>query len=186
MIAGAASGAMNTVGAYYAASGQRSALRMQARLDEINAQIADAQARDALRKGERSEQMLRQEAAQLRSRQRVGMAAGNVDLGSETAAAVLTSTDVMSEQDAREIKLNAIRESWGYRTEAGNLRSSARMNRATARTISPFMQAAGTMLTDASRWGGQFAEARESGSLDTSRERWGNINKRVKGWMGQG
>lgn len=184
MIAGAASGAMNTVGSFYAASGQRSALKMQARLDEINAQISDSQARDALFRGERAEQSFRQEAGQVRSRQRVGMAANGLDLGSETAAAVLTSTDVMAEQDATTIRANALREAWGLRTEAGNLRSSARMNRATARTISPLMQAGGTFLTEASRWGGQYSEARASGALDTSRERWGKAGERVRGWMG--
>lgn len=184
MIAGAASGAMNTVGTYYAASGQRSALKLQARLDEINAQIADSQARDALLKGERAEQTFRQEVSQLRSRQRVGMAASGIDLSSETAAAVLTSTDVMSEQDATTIRANALREAWGLRTEAGNLRSSARMNRATARTISPLMQAGATFLTEGSRWGGQYYEAQQSGALDTSRDRWGKIGAKVKGWMG--
>jgi hypothetical protein len=184
MIASAASGAMNTVGSYFAASGQRSALKLQARLDEVNAQIADAQARDSLLRGERSEQALRQEVGQVRSRQRVAMAGNNIDLGSETAAAVLTSTDVMGEMDATTIRANALREAWGLRTEAGNLRSSARMNRATAKTISPLMQAGGTFLTDAARFGGQFHEFKQSGALDTSKERWGNIGAKVKGWMG--
>lgn len=184
LIAGAASGAMNTVGSYYAASGQRNALKLQARLDEINAKIADSAARDALLRGERQEQAFRQDVAQLRSKQRVGMAANNLDLGSETAAAVLTSTDYMAEQDATTIKVNALREAWGLRTEAGNLRSSARLNRATAKSISPLMAAAGTFLTDAAKFGGQYYDFQQSGAIDESRQRWGNVASKVKSWMG--
>jgi hypothetical protein len=165
LIAGAASGAMNTVGAYYAASGQKNALKLQARLDEINAKIADSQARDALFRGERAEQAFRQDVAQLRSKQRVGYAAGGVDLGSETVAATLTSTDVMSELDATQIKANALREAWGMRTEAGNLRSSANMNRATASAINPLMQAGATFLTEGAKWGGQYAAFKDSGAI---------------------
>jgi hypothetical protein len=184
LIAGAASGAMNTVGAYYAASGQKNALRLQARLDEINAQISESQARDALFRGERAEQAFRQDVAQLRSKQRVGYAAGGVDLGSETVAATLTSTDVMSELDATQIKANALREAWGMRTEAGNLRSSARMNRATAKTINPLMQAGATLLTEGAKWGGNFVDYRDSGAIDTSRKNWGGVASKVKNWLG--
>jgi hypothetical protein len=184
LVAGAASGAMNTVGAYYAASGQKNALKLQARLDEINAKIADSQARDALFRGERAEQAFRQDVAQLRSKQRVGYAAGGVDLGSETVAATLTSTDVMSELDATQIKANALREAWGMRTEAGNLRSSANMNRATASAINPLMQAGATFLTEGAKWGGQYAAFKDSGAIDTSRKNWGKVATKVKSWLG--
>lgn len=186
LIASAASGAANTVGSYYAASGQRNALRLQARMDEINAQIAESQARDTLLRGERAEQAFRQDVAQLRGEQRAQMGASGVDLGSTTSAAILTGTDVMSEQDATTIRANALREAWGLRTEATNLRSSARSNRATASAINPLMQAGGTLLTDASRFGAQFTEFSNSGAIDTSRDRWSNIGNRVRGWMGRG
>jgi len=184
LIAGAASGAANTVGSYYAASGQKNALKLQARLDEINAKIVDSQARDALLKGERKEQAFRQDVAQLRSKQRVGMASNGIDLGSETAAAVLTSTDVLSEQDATEIKANALREAWGLRTEANNQRSSARMNRATASGINPLLEAGTTFLTSASKWAGQYDSFKQSGALDTSKKRLGDTASKVKAWMG--
>lgn len=186
LIAGAASGAANTVGSYYAASGQRDALRLQARLDEINAQTADARARDALLRGERQEQAFRRDVSSLRSRQRVSLAGGGVDLGSETAAAILTGTDVLGEQDANQIRINALRDAWGMRTEAQNMRNSANMNRATARSINPLLQAGSTFLTEGARWGGSYYDAQQSGSIDTSRERWGNIATKVKGWLGGG
>lgn len=70
------------------------------------------------------------------------------------------------------------------RTEAGNLRSSARMNRATAKAINPLMQAGATLLTEGAKWGGSFVDYSDSGALDTSRERWGKIGSKVKNWLG--
>jgi hypothetical protein len=184
LVASAAGGAANTVGSYYAASGQKNALKLQARMDEINASISDRQARDALLKGEKTEQAFRRDAANLRSEQRVGMAANGVDLGSETAAAVLTSTDVLTEQDATQIKANALREAWGLRTEASNYRNDANSKRSTAGAINPLLQAGTTFLTDASKWGGDYAKAKDSGALDTSRKRWSNVGEKAKAWMG--
>lgn len=184
LIASAASGAMNTVGSYYASKGQKTSLKMQARIDEINAKIADASARDALLRGERAEQQQRLSAAQLRSRQRVALAGNNVDLGSETAAAILTGTDYLTEMDATQIKANALRESFGLRTEAGNLRSSARMNRATAKAISPGMQAFSTLLTSASKVGSDYYAFSESGALQSSKDRWSKIYGKAKGMFG--
>lgn len=182
--ASAAGGAASVVGSYYAASGQKTALKLQARMDEINAQIAESRARDALFRGERQEQAFRQDVAQLRSKQRVGMAAGNVDLGSETAAAVLTSTDVMSEIDATQIRANALREAWGMRTEATNLRSSARMSRATASGINPVLQAGTTLLTEGARFAGQYDQFKQSGAIQSSQKNWARASQNVKGWFG--
>jgi hypothetical protein len=156
-----------TVGSYYAAKGERTALKLQARIAEVNAKIADGQARDALQRGERQEQASRLGAAQMRSTQRTGMAAGNIDLGSETAAAVLTSTDYLSEMDAAQIKANALRDAWGYRMEAVGQRGRAEMSRATARGISPLGDAASTLLTSAAQVGMSYASLRETDAFKT-------------------
>jgi hypothetical protein len=156
-----------TVGSYYAAKGERTALKLQARIAEVNARIADGQARDALQRGERQEQASRLGAAQMRSTQRTGMAAGNIDLGSETAAAVLTSTDYLSEMDAAQIKANALRDAWGYRMEAVGQRGRAEMSRATARGISPLGDAASTLLTSAAQVGMSYASLRETDAFKT-------------------
>ena len=165
MILQAGAAATQTIGSYYAAKGEKTALKLQARINEVNAKIAEGQARDALQRGERQEQAARMGAAQLRSTQRTGMAAGNIELGSETAAAVLTSTDYLSEMDAAQIKANALRDAWGYRMEAVGQRGQAAMSRATARGISPLGEAASTLLTSAAQVGMSYAQLKAAGAF---------------------
>ena len=157
--------ATSTVGSYYAAKGQKTALKLQARIAEVNAKIAEGQSRDALQRGERQEQGTRMGAAQLRSSQRAAMGSSGIDLGSETAAAVLTSTDYLTEVEANTIKANALREAWGFRMDAGQSRSEASMARATARGISPAGEAFSTLMTGAAQVAGSYAGFKESGAL---------------------
>ena len=153
-------------GAYYQAQGQKTALKLQARMAEINAQIAQGQARDALMRGERQEQGSRMQAAQLKSSQRAAMAASGIDLGSETSAAILTSTDYLSEMEANTIKANALREAWGYRMEAVGQRGEAGMARATARGISPVGEGLTSLLTSASSVAGNYATFSSLGAFN--------------------
>jgi hypothetical protein len=177
LAASAAGGAMDTVGSYYSALGQKSALKFQATMAELNADAAESDARNSLLRGEREEQRLRLDTAQLKSSQRVSIASNGIDLGSDTAAAVLTSTDVLGEIDANQTKANALREAWGHRTEAVNYRNEANMARSTAGAISPGMSAFTTLLTSAAQVAGQYAASADSGSLAASKERWGKIGK---------
>lgn len=179
LAASSAGAGMSVAGSYYETLGRKYALNLQARLDEVNAKIAEGQARDSLQRGEREEQNLRLSTAQLKSTQTANIAANGVDLTSETAAAILTSTDVMGEIDANTIKANALREAWGHRMEAVNLRGSAATNRATAKALSPGMAAVGTLLTEASKVGASYYGFKESGALAKSTAAW-------KGRLGRG
>lgn len=165
LIAQAGGVATSTIGSYYAAKGQRTALKLQARIAEVNARIAEGQARDALQRGERQEQAARMGAAQLRSSQRAAMGSSGIDLGSETAAAILTSTDYLTEVEADTIKANALREAWGFRMDAGQSRSEAAMARAARKGISPLGDAASTLITGAAQVAGSYAAFRQSGAL---------------------
>lgn len=180
MAASAAGGAMSTVGSYYSALGEKSSLKFQATMSELNAKAAESNARHSLLKGEREEQKLRLDTAQLKSSQRVSLAGNGVDLTSDTAAAILTSTDVLGEIDANQTKANALREAWGHRTEAVSHRNDALMKRATASAISPGMAAFSTLLTSAAQVGGQYAAGMESGSFETSKAQWGKRWKETK------
>ena len=93
-IAGAVSSA---VGAYYSARSAKNSLKHQARMAEINAQISELGAKSALLQGQRQEQASRLAAGQLKSRQRVSMAANGIDLASDTPQNILNTTDFMSE-----------------------------------------------------------------------------------------
>ena len=152
-VAGAVSSA---VGAYCSARSAKNSLKHQTRMAEINAQISDLGAKSALLQGQRQEQASRLAAGQLKSRQRVSMAAKGIDLASDTPQNILNTTDFMGEADALTIQRNALQAAWGYRTQATNQQIGATMARADAGGISPFMSAAtslvGSATAVASRW----------------------------------
>lgn len=150
MAAMGASAASSTIGSYYSAKTQRANLAGQAAIAEINAQLSEQAAQTALAAGQREEQSSRLRTAQLKSGQRVALAANGVDLGSDTAVNILTSTDFMGESDANTLASNAVRNAWGYRTQGANYRSEALVSQATASGISPGMSAASSLLGSAS------------------------------------
>lgn len=180
LAASAAGGAASTVGSYYSALGQKSSLKFQATLAEINADAAKSDARNALARGERAEQSVRMDTSQLKSKQRVAIAGNGVDLGSDTAAAILTSTDVLGEIDANQTKANALREAWGHRTQAVNYQNEALMSRATADGISPGAAAFSSLLTSAGQVAGQYYDAKASGALDESKAAWSKRTEKAK------
>lgn len=141
--------AMSTVGAFYAGREKQAGLRASADVNEINARMSDRAAKQAIRSGQLRGQQSRLENAAFKSRQKVSLAANGVDLGSETALAALTTTDILGEIDAREIKRGALMESFGYRTQAVNSRNEAAMGRAEASGISPAFGAVPSLLTGA-------------------------------------
>lgn len=167
-----------------------------AKVSANNAEIANWQARDAIRTGEsavgnvmddRSAALAasNNEAATVKSKQKVGFAANGVDIGQGSAADVQTSTDYVRElnnsaitdaanQNAATIRDNAIKNAWGYRTQGVNYqetaaaqradanlyRFDARQQRAGASNISPSSAAAVSLLGSA----GQVASAWYAGS----------------------
>lgn len=159
-------GLMGAVGNYYSARGAQTSLEAQARSDDINAKIAEQAAQNALAAGQREEQTSRLKAAQLKSTQRVAFAANGLDLGSDTATNVLTSTDTLAEIDADTIAANAVRNAWGYRTQATNYKNDALMKRATAGGINPMTSAATSLLGSAGAVAGQWYSLNKSGALD--------------------
>lgn len=136
-------------GAYNSAVSDRAGLRHQAAIDRINAGIADLGARSEMEQGQYQVARLTRDAGNIKSRQRVAMAANGVDLTEGSAAEVLASTDVLKEIDKSQIEANAIRSAWGYRTEALNLRSRAAMADTTADNISPTTAAFTSLLGSA-------------------------------------
>ncbi len=143
--------AASTVGAYYAAQSQKDALNLRADLNE-------RQAQQVLEAGQREEQRSRLATARLKSTQRAGIAANGLDVGS--AADLLTSTDLMGEADAQTIRANAVRQAFGYRSEAT-------MQRASAGAISPGMAAATTLMGQAGQVASGWYRLNQAGALST-------------------
>jgi hypothetical protein len=106
---------------------QKLELDLKATVSDINARLAETAAQTTLLTGQRQEQGQRLKTAQLKSTQRNRMAARGIDLRSDTALNILTTTDVMGEIDAQTIEANAVRAAWGYRTEGVNYQIDAAM-----------------------------------------------------------
>src|SRR3954466_13565065 len=111
----------SVVGAYGAAAGARA----QASIDDTNARLSELAAESALMQGQREEQASMMQTAELKSRQRVGLAANGVDLGSKSAQNILTTTDYLGSVDAATAHANAVRSAFGYRTQAVSSQNSA-------------------------------------------------------------
>ena len=149
-LASQAAGAVtSTIGAYSSAQSQRSTLLTQASIAESNARIAEMGAQSELLQGQREVGRLTLRAGQLKSRQRVALAANGVALGEGSAAELQASTDLMKEIDRNTVEANAVNAAWGRRTQATNFRNEARTARGTAGAINPLLSAGTTLLSGA-------------------------------------
>lgn len=135
----------------YGSNKQSKAMREQANqeaaLAEFNAKVADAQAEDALRRGEEYAGQFRKEVSGLIGKQRVGIAGQGIDVSTGTAADIQRETKLMGEEDASKIISNSWREAMGLRIQAQNYRMggknayNAGMNQAGNTMLSGGLQA---------------------------------------------
>lgn len=97
------------------------------RVDEQNAKMADAQAQDALDRGELAAQRRGLETRQQIGSTRAAQAAQGVDVSSGSAADVQASEAGIGAMDEVMIRNNAAREAWGYKVEAINDRQAGQV-----------------------------------------------------------
>lgn len=184
---GSVGGAANSaIGSYFGAATQKINLKGQAAVAETNARIAEIGAQSALLQGQQQVGALTLKAGHLKSSQRAGMAANGIDLGVGNAVELQASTDIMKEIDANTLTANALRNAWGYRTQAMNYQNEALTKRSAAKAISPGMSVATSLLGSAGKvaaaWyaksnpGGDVAAANQTDdpiyALGTSRKWW--------------
>lgn len=141
----------SAVGAGFGAASDKMSLKLDARLSEINSEIEADNARYALEAGQKEEQGYDLKAAQIKSSQRAAMAANNVDLSAGSALAEQVSADYIAATDRKQIRLNAIREAAGYRTQASNYKIDALMKRAAASGISPLLAGVSSLVGSAGK-----------------------------------
>lgn len=139
----------STAGSFYSAQSQKSAMQAQADIADVNARIAELSAQSQLDQGNQQVAQASLAAGQLKSRQKVSLAANGVDLGQGNAVELQASTDVMKDADINTIKANAVRNAWATRTQAVNYQNQANISRATAASISPSASAAASLMTSA-------------------------------------
>ena len=125
----------STAGAYQQTS-------MARKTAEHNAQVADIQAQDALRRGDEQAGIARRQAGIAVGQARAGYGARGVDIGAGTPGDVAAQLDFFGESDAATARMNAGREAWAYRNRAEGFRADAS-------AANPLLASATTLLGSA-------------------------------------
>ena len=158
MVLGIGAGISNAITDYGNAKAKSGSLRTQAAASEGNAELAELQAQNALYQGMQQIGEITRKAGAAKASARTAMAARGVGLGSGTAASVLASSDVNKELDMIAAKRNAIQAAAGYRRQAGNLRTQAKVSRimASAADSSARSSAIGSLISTAGQVAGMW------------------------------
>lgn len=157
---------MSSVGAVFGALMQKDMLKSQARLADINAGIAENDARNTTRAGTIEESRVKLAGSQAKATQRAQIAGSGIDLGSNTALARLTGTDLITEVDAQTVRSNALRAAWGQRFQAGNYQRAANSARATAAGISPLAVGATSLIEGAGQVASSWYSLNKAGAFE--------------------
>ena len=157
-------GSVNSaIGTYYNAKSQASSLAHSAAMAEINARISEIGAQSTLLSGVKEVGRLTLKGGQLKSAQKVALAANGVQMGEGSAAELVASTDLMIAMDANQIMANAVQSAWGHRTQAVNYQAEAMTKSAAGSGISPFGMATGSLLGNAGSVASQWYQFNKLG-----------------------
>lgn len=137
--------------AWASAKMQKTQLKHQANIANINAGIARQQAEGAFIQGRSQIASAMRQQGQALARQRASLASRGIDMGYGSAAESRATGEFFKEMDYNTLSANALRNAWGYRQEATNLENQAAMTRANANAIDPGMQVISTLLADAAQ-----------------------------------
>ena len=153
--------AIGAVGQVQQAQATSASNKYNAQVQEMNAQLADRRAKDAIERGAAEEQKKRQQVAALQGQQRAALAANGVDLTFGSPLDTIVDTAVMGELDALTIRSNAYRESYDYQVQGVNARAGATMSgmAASAAETGGWLGAAGTVLGGAGKGFGQWKQS---------------------------
>lgn len=113
-----AGGVAEVAGAYTQSEAIRAQGAVASRFRRTQAAWAEAQARDALRRGHLEESRVRQATKQMIGTQRARLAAGGVFVGGGSAMDLQRETAALGAIDAMTARNNAFREALGYEREA--------------------------------------------------------------------
>lgn len=145
-----------------------------------NAQLAEWQAQDAITRGQSKEGDVRLRTAQLAGTQRAIFGARNIAMNEGSALNILADTAFMGERDALTVRNNAQREAWAARNQARGYDSNAAFLSQRASAESPFLSAAGTLLTTGGKVASGWYSMRER-SQNTSGA-WTGYDANRNGW----
>ena len=136
------------IGQMQQAQAQADAANYNAQIGDMNAELAERRAKDAVERGAKEEQRKRQEVAQIKAKQQAAMAANGVDISFGSPLDTLVDTAVLGELDALTIRSNAYRESYDHKVDAVNKRSGANLHRMEAKAAKTggYLAALGTVV----------------------------------------
>jgi hypothetical protein len=138
--------AVAAVGTAVTIDQQKAQGKYQKQVAEYNARVAENAAKDAARAGAEEENAQRLKTAQLLSRQRAQLGAGNIDLTSGSALQLQEDTVILGEVDALRIRSNFEKHADALNTGAALTRFGGDFARAASRQA-----ATGTLLQGVSK-----------------------------------
>lgn len=128
----AVSGIMQGISAYSQSKAQKSEGAFQSSVFESNARMADAQAEDAIFRGDQDAARQRENVKKLIGAQRASEGAQGIEVNSGSALDVQADTAGQGAVDELTIKNNAWREAFGYRVQANDLRTQSQFTKLSA------------------------------------------------------
>jgi hypothetical protein len=138
--------AVSSLGTFASAYSQSKAQRAEgdfnASIYESNARLQALQAEDAIIRGDKEAVKAKQAAKRLIGSQRAAMGAQGIDLESGSALDIQQETASLGAEEALNIKNNAWREAWGYRSQEADYKARAKYAKITGRST-----AKNTLLT---------------------------------------
>ncbi len=161
MIYGLAGAVTNSIQTYYQNRAQQQALRMQASVADLNAQVSDLQAQQILFAGSRDAAKVRAAGLKTRGKAAVSLAASGVDIRGGSAMSILEESDLLSEQDADEIKRRAVGGAAGARIQGIQNRLNAQTGRTSADTFNPGLSALTTFGAQGTQVAARWYQYRE-------------------------
>lgn len=129
---------------------------------QFNAQIADLQAQDAIRRGDKEVKNKKIQTKQMIGTQRAALAAQGIEVNDDSALLIQEDTAGLGAEDAASIKSAAWREAWGYKVQNVDYTGQANMAQ-----ISSGFNARQTLLTG----GLQFARDVGSGAMSYAKNK---------------
>lgn len=133
-----------------------------------NALIQERQASDAITRGAKLEEQQRDKVRMMIGKQRANTAAQGLLVDSGTPGVLTDETAMFGEEDAQNIRVNAMNEAWGYRVGAANSRAQAAAYKSEgqAAATSGMYGAAGSLLTGAAKIGDKYGWWKPASSTD--------------------
>lgn len=137
--------------ALVSAYGQHQQGQAAAQVGRNNQMMAEYAAQDAQRRGEEEAIKVRQQADQLKGKQRAMMASNGLDLTVGTPAEIQDQTDFFKLQDVNTTRFNAAREAWADRAQGANYYYQGQAARSQA-NIGAFSTVLGSFGRASQKW----------------------------------